>query len=238
MDDADGKPVTERALGFAHELGGEFIGEEETRLGVPLIPDRAGARSLQARLRVDDPTALVELPLAVQVVAIISMAIIAAATVAGWVPVPAAFAIALLVPAAAIDVEQRRLPDVWVGAAMLALVLALALSAAAGEDVDVFGAIGAALVMALPLVALHLASPAAMGFGDVKAAVVLGAAVGTVDWRLGFVALALAALLGAAVGVVARRRSIPFGPFLVAGSFVALVAHDPIATHLFAGGPR
>jgi leader peptidase (prepilin peptidase)/N-methyltransferase len=75
-----------------------------------------------------------------------------------------------------------------------------------------------------------------MGFGDVKAAVVLGAAVGTADARLAAVALCLAAAGGAAVGLATRRRTIPFGPFLVGASLVVLLVHDPIVATIFAGG--
>jgi leader peptidase (prepilin peptidase)/N-methyltransferase len=92
--------------------------------------------------------------------------------------------------------------------------------------------------MALPVLALHLVSPASMGFGDVKAAVVLGAAVGTVDARLAYVALCLAAAGGVAVGLATRRRTIPFGPFLVVASLLVLLAHDTIVATIFAvGGP-
>ena len=90
--------------------------------------------------------------------------------------------------------------------------------------------------MALPVLALHLVSPDSMGFGDVKAAVVLGAAVGTADPRLAAVALCLAAAGGAAVGLATRQRTIPFGPFLVVASLLVLLAHDPIVATIFAGG--
>jgi leader peptidase (prepilin peptidase)/N-methyltransferase len=77
--------------------------------------------------------------------------------------------------------------------------------------------------MALPVLALHLLSPASMGFGDVKAAVVLGAAVGTVDARLAAVALCLAAAGGAAFGLA---------------SLVVLLANNAIVAAIFTGdGP-
>jgi leader peptidase (prepilin peptidase)/N-methyltransferase len=100
-------------------------------------------------------------------------------------------------------------------------------------SVDIAGPIVGAVAMSIPVVALHLVSPASMGFGDVKAAMVLGGAVGTVDWRLGAVALCLAALTGSIAGVVMRRATIPFGPFLVAGALVACVAADPIIDAMF-----
>ena len=66
--------------------------------------------------------------------------------------------------------------------------------------------------MALPLLLMHLASPSSMGFGDVKLAVVVGAAVGAADWQLALPALALAAGATATVGIVERLRHVPFGP--------------------------
>lgn len=65
--------------------------------------------------------------------------------------------------------------------------------------------------------------PIAMGFGDVKLAAVLGALLG---WESLLVALLLAVLLGAVIGVIGRiaggERTIPFGPYLVAGALIAL----------------
>ena len=168
--------------------------------------------------------------------------VLAVAAAVGAVPVAGAVGIALLLPAAVIDVEQRRLPDTWVIAAIVGLATTLAVGsavgAANGSEAGAVDVAGGAIAMAVPVLILHLVSPASMGFGDVKAAIVLGAAVGTIDWRLGAIALCLAAALGATVGLVTRRRTIPFGPFLVAGAWVVLLAHDPIAETLFtAGGP-
>ena len=80
--------------------------------------------------------------------------------------------------------------------------------------------------MAMPLLVLHLVAPRSMGFGDVKAALVLGAAVGTLAWQLGLVALCAAAGLGAGVGLARRSATIAFGPFLVAGAAVALIGFE------------
>jgi leader peptidase (prepilin peptidase)/N-methyltransferase len=158
------------------------------------------------------------------------------AVILGIAPLPAAVAIALLVPAAVVDVEERRLPDEWVAAALIALIVALPVASAAGRDVAVTGSVAGAAAMALPLLVLHLVSPAAMGFGDVKAAAVLGAALGSVDWRLATVALCVASLLGSVTGLAGRRRSIAFGPHLVAASIVVLVVHEPILEWVFESG--
>ncbi len=211
-------------------------------MGVPLIPDRAVVRSTTAGRSVVSIGAFATRRRFETGVAASAAMVLAVAAAVGAVPLAGAVGIALLLPAAVIDVEQRRLPDTWVIAAIVGLATTLAVGsavgAANGSEVGPVDVAGGAIAMAVPVLILHLVSPASMGFGDVKAAIVLGAAVGTVDGRLGVVALCLAAALGATVGLVTRRRTIPFGPFLVAGAWVVLLAHDPVAETLFtAGGP-
>ena len=58
----------------------------------------------------------------------------------------------------------------------------------------------------------HLVSPAGMGFGDVKAGAVIGAAVGLVDPQLAALALVLGLAGSAGWAAVRRRRTIPLGP--------------------------
>jgi leader peptidase (prepilin peptidase)/N-methyltransferase len=204
-------------------------------LGVPLIPDRADVRSTTARWPTDAGGALL---LGVASLAVIALAVSAAV---GTVPVAGAIGVAMLVPAAVIDIEERRLPDAWVGAGAIAVIVTLVVDSVVGQPNDtelLAGVAFGALAMALPVLALHLLSPASMGFGDVKAAVVLGAAVGTVDARLAAVALCLAAAGGAAFGLATRRRAIPFGPFLVVASLVVLLANNAIVAAIFTGdGP-
>ena len=71
--------------------------------------------------------------------------------------------------------------------------------------------------------------PVAMGFGDVKLALALGAMLG---WEAFLVSLLLAVVLGAVVGVTQRllggSRFVPFGPFMVIGGVAALVIADPL----------
>jgi leader peptidase (prepilin peptidase)/N-methyltransferase len=204
-------------------------------LGVPLIPDRAAVRSITPEHPADAPGGRRLLTGGGALV----MIVLVAAGLSDVAPIAGAVGVALLVPAAVIDVEQRRLPDAWVAAAAVALIATLALDSVVGaaKEADVLAQVAlGALAMAAPVLALHLASPAAMGFGDVKATLVLGGAIGTVDPRLGVVALCLAAASGAVAGLTMRRRSIAFGPHLVLASSVVLVAHEPIATAIFAGG--
>lgn len=78
---------------------------------------------------------------------------------------------------------------------------------------------------------LFLINPAGMGFGDVKLALTAGAVLGWYGWptlMLGtFAGFLLGALYGGAL-LVARRAdrktAIPFGPFLIAGAFLGVLA--------------
>ena len=205
-------------------------------MGVPLIPDRVGARSRLAGWSGahSDATNRPQTPI-VAVGATVSVVALAVAVAVGAVPLAGAAAVALVVPAAVVDIDQRRLPDVWAGTSLGVLLVFLSVGAAIGQPLDVLQTAGGALAMAFPVLVLHLVSPVSMGFGDVKAAAVLGAAVGTIDWRLGAVALCLAALTGAAAGLSMRRRTIAFGPFLVFGAWFALLASGPIISSVFTG---
>ncbi|HYN35101.1 MAG TPA: prepilin peptidase [Ilumatobacteraceae bacterium] len=136
----------------------------------------------------------------------------------------AAIAVAAMSPAAIVDLRERRLPDRWVAFAAGVLAATTWMAWVFGQFVDLSTMFVGAAVMAGPILVLHLMSPSSMGFGDVKAAVVLGAAIGSVDWQLAVVGLMLAAGLAATIGIVGRLRTIPFGPFLVLGSAIVLAA--------------
>jgi leader peptidase (prepilin peptidase)/N-methyltransferase len=82
------------------------------------------------------------------------------------------------------------------------------------------------------LLAAALAYPAGMGMGDVKLALLMGAALGrsvTVALLLAMVAaLVPSVVLLARHGGKARKMAIPFAPFLALGSVVALFAGDAL----------
>ena len=124
-----------------------------------------------------------------------------------------------LVQAAVVDIRTRRLPDRLLARAA---VMVLAVAAYRLGDVSVLMAAGAA-AFALPLLLAHLVDPAGLGFGDVKLALVLGALVGVIDWRLAPLALGLACLSALAWAALKRVRSLPFGPPLVGGAAVAFL---------------
>jgi leader peptidase (prepilin peptidase)/N-methyltransferase len=135
-----------------------------------------------------------------------------------------------LVPLVLADLRVRRLPDRLTLGGTAAVLTVLAAGGAITGD---FGPLGrgfvGALLMAAVLLVLHLASPAGMGFGDVKLGLLLGALVGSRSVPLVLTTLLVAGLAGAGVGVILmvrhRRRQVtlPFGPCLVLGAVLALV---------------
>jgi leader peptidase (prepilin peptidase) / N-methyltransferase len=135
----------------------------------------------------------------------------------------AAFFIATLCVLSAIDIAERRVPNRIVLPAAAAVLIAQTALAPDRALEWSLSAIGASLALLLP----HLVYPAGLGMGDVKLALLLGAALGSTVFTalfIGFLAAAVCALLLlAGHGLAARRRTIPFAPFLAYGGIVALL---------------
>jgi len=134
----------------------------------------------------------------------------------------AAFFCAVLVAVTATDLTHRIVPNrIVLPAAALVLV---AQTAVDPSPEWALGALGASLF----LFAAALAYPAGMGMGDVKLALLMGAALGrsvTVALLGGMIfALAPSVVLLARHGSAARKMGIPFAPFLALGSVLALFA--------------
>jgi leader peptidase (prepilin peptidase) / N-methyltransferase len=134
----------------------------------------------------------------------------------------AAFFCAVLVAVTATDLTHRIIPNrIVVPAAALVLVANTALHP---SPVWAIAAVAAAGF----LFAAALAYPAGMGMGDVKLALLMGAALGktvSVAMMSGMLfALLPSMYLLARHGQKARKMGIPFGPFLALGSVLALFA--------------
>jgi leader peptidase (prepilin peptidase)/N-methyltransferase len=137
--------------------------------------------------------------------------------------VVSAAVIAVLCVLSAIDIAERRLPNRIVLPSFV-LVLAAQILLAPDRALEwTLAAFGAALVLVLPL----LIRPDGVGMGDVKLALLLGAALGSaVIGALLVASLAAAAYAGfllARDGAEARRATMPLGPFLALGGIVALL---------------
>jgi leader peptidase (prepilin peptidase) / N-methyltransferase len=118
------------------------------------------------------------------------------------------------------DIRERRLPNrlTLPGFAMIMLV-------AAGSGHARPAAVGAVLLAAVYLL-VHLAAPTAMGAGDVKLALGLGALTGCFGAEVWLLAAIGAPLLTAVIGVAARlgcsARQVPHGPSMCAASAAAV----------------
>jgi leader peptidase (prepilin peptidase)/N-methyltransferase len=132
----------------------------------------------------------------------------------------AAFFCAVLVAVSVIDLEHRIIPNRIVLPATVVVLVANSV-----RDLSPEWAL-AALAGSGFLFAAAIAYPAGMGMGDVKLALLMGAALGrtvSVALMAGMVvALVPSVVLLARHGAKARKMGIPFGPFLAIGSIVAL----------------
>jgi leader peptidase (prepilin peptidase)/N-methyltransferase len=149
-------------------------------------------------------------------------------------PAVAAFAFlgVLAVALVQIDVAVRRLPDRLTLPAYPAVVLLLTLAAAVGGD---WGRLVRALLGGVALGACYLLlglfSGGQLGGGDVKLAVPIGLVLGWLGWSTvllgaaaGFVLAAIAGLALLATRRASMRTLISFGPYMLWGALLAIVA--------------
>lgn len=142
----------------------------------------------------------------------------------------------------AIDLQIRRLPDrLTLPSYAVGLVL-LGAASLAGHQPGAL--VRAVLAMAVAYALFFgLALLGGMGFGDVTLAGVLGLYLGWLGWGAFAVGLFAAFFIGGVVSVgllaagrAKRKTKVPFGPFLVAGALVAVVAGQPIAAAWLGAG--
>jgi leader peptidase (prepilin peptidase)/N-methyltransferase len=141
------------------------------------------------------------------------------------------------VPLAVIDLRTLRLPNVLTLSAYPIVAVLLLLPALLADNWSGYGRalLAGAAILGL-FVALHLVNPSGMGLGDVKLAGPMGALLGWLSWQAAMVGVIVGFALAAVVGVamIAARRAdrksaLPFGPFMLTGAWVAILA-QPITT--------
>lgn len=136
------------------------------------------------------------------------------------------------VPLAAIDVQHHRLPNAIVlplypiGLALLAFATWMT-----GDTVAMWRALVGGFVSFVMYLGLALIKAGAMGMGDVKLAGVLGLHLAYVDWGAWLVGLFAAFVCGSVVALMllatkraTRTSAVPFGPFMLFGALVGIVA--------------
>lgn len=144
---------------------------------------------------------------------------------------------AISVALAMIDIDTHRLPDAIV---LPSYLVVAGLVASAGvlsghpERLAVAAIGGAGSVLFYFILAF--AYPGGMGFGDVKLAGVLGIVLGWFGWGPLAVGSISAFVLGGVFGIAllllrraGRKSGLPFGPWMLAGAWVGVVAGEPLA---------
>ena len=130
-----------------------------------------------------------------------------------------------------VDLRSHRLPNALTLPSYPISACLLGAAAVAGSGI---GSLGRALLGGtasyLLLMALRLASPRGVGFGDVKLAGVLGMYGGWLGWTAWTLSLFTASLYAGGVGVVllasgraGLRSRVAMGPYLVAGALTAVL---------------
>jgi leader peptidase (prepilin peptidase) / N-methyltransferase len=156
----------------------------------------------------------------------------------GWeLPAYLYFAV-LSVPLALIDLRTLRLPNALTLSAYPIVAGLLLLPALLDDAWPAYGRalLAGAAVLAL-FVVLHLVNPSGMGLGDVKLAGPMGALLGWLSWQVAMVGVVIGFALVAVVGVAmilarraSRKSALPFGPFMLAGAWVAILVPAITAT--------
>jgi len=170
------------------------------------------------------------------IVAAITAALFALEAVSiGVVPelLPALLLTALVVPAAAIDLEHRIIPDLINKPGAVA-VYATSVAVQPDRWLELLlGGIGCFLFF---LVA-HMISPKGMGMGDVKMALMIGLGLGYYAFGALLVAFLASTVLSIVLilrfGPKARKMGFPMGPFLAFGAVVGLMWGEQLNSLLF-----
>ena len=124
---------------------------------------------------------------------------------------------------AAVDLDVQRIPNrtlgptaIWVSACLIAL----AITEHAADPL--LQAVTAAAGCLIGFAILHIASPNALGFGDVKLAAILGTAIGVVSLTAVLAALLFACILALTWATATRTTHLAFGPWIAAGAILGV----------------
>jgi leader peptidase (prepilin peptidase) / N-methyltransferase len=139
---------------------------------------------------------------------------------------------AIGVALALIDLDVRRLPNAIVLPSYPVLAVLLLGSAWWSDSLSAFvRAVLGALALFGFFAAIAFIYPAGMGWGDVKLAGLIGLVLGYLSWLALGVGAFLGFLLGSVIGVAiialgkgGRKTAVPFGPFMIAGALIGILA--------------
>jgi len=170
-------------------------------------------------------------PLVIELVTAVLFGGLAAWVRPGLVLAAASWLALCAVALAWIDAAVQRLPDALTAPAYAGTAVFLLLAAAtSGHWGDLARAVLGGLALAAAYLVFTVVSRSALGLGDVKLAGSLGTLLAWFGWRTLIAGTVAGFLLGGLYGIgllLARRATrtqrIPFGPFMIAGAFLAIL---------------
>ncbi|MFM8446882.1 MAG: prepilin peptidase [Candidatus Nanopelagicaceae bacterium] len=134
------------------------------------------------------------------------------------------------VPLVIIDLRYRRLPNLLTYAGVISGFIIAILQTIYENNFSYFKhSVIFSFCSATFFIILEILSRGGMGMGDVKLAAAIGALLFYEKWQTIVLAFFLAFSLGAIYGIylifnkkVGRKTSVPFGPFMILGTWLAL----------------
>ena len=142
-----------------------------------------------------------------------------------------------------IDLHTKRLPREITYTAIALSAPVLVVAALVNDEAERIwqAALGAAIALAI-MGLIYVASRGGMGDGDVRLSPLLGMHLGYLNPGIVPIGLFLGFLLGAVVGLIAmgvggagRKTALPFGPFLAAGTVIAVFVGQDIVDLIWHG---
>ena len=138
-----------------------------------------------------------------------------------------------LIIIAFIDLNQQIIPDVIsLPGIVIGFIISFFVPYISFVDSILGIAVGGGIILIIGLVGSVIFKKEAMGGGDVKLAAMIGAFLG---WRYIIISLFLGFFVGALAGIILimskikkREDVIPFGPFIILGSFITLLWGEKI----------
>jgi leader peptidase (prepilin peptidase)/N-methyltransferase len=178
-------------------------------------------------------------PLAVELTTAVLLGALASRVHPGLVLAAACWLAVCCVPLGWIDAAVRRLPDALTAPAYVGTIAALlAAAAVSGHWHSLVRAVLGGIVLAGCYLALTLITPSGMGLGDAKLAASLGSLLAWSGWTVllagAFAGFLLAAVYGIALLALrraTRKQQIPFGPFMIAGTFAVILISAAAGSH-------
>jgi leader peptidase (prepilin peptidase)/N-methyltransferase len=200
--------------------------------GLLSVPAMTG-RCPRCRARMGPP------PLAVELTTAVLLGALASEVHPGLVLAAACWLAVCCVPLGWIDAAVRRLPDALTAPAYAGTIAALlAAAGASGHWHSLVRAVLGGLALAGFYLVIILISPSGVGLGDVKLAASLGSLLAWFGWNAlldgAFAGFLLAAVYGIVLlllGRASRKQQIPFGPFMIAGTFAVILISTAAGSH-------